>query len=178
MKSWVFAAFLISVCALAACDDGETGLGNTSGSGATGGDGGSGSTSGTGGGTGGGSDGGGSGEGGAGASTSTSSGPPTCEESSDSCGRDTNSGCYRCAADGPCKEVIAACVNDESDTGCFYLMACIYECSKDADPAACEAECRTKYTDGEEAYNAIIRCTICDECAESCGASEEPMCQQ
>ncbi|WP_438024381.1 hypothetical protein [Sorangium sp. So ce233] len=173
MKSWVFAAFLISGCALVACGDNSTdppsnGSTTTSGSTSSGGDGGNG-----GGGNGG--NGGNGGEGGASTTSSSSTGTPTCEDTEDTCGRDTNTGCYKCAADGPCKEIINACVKD---TACFALVSCLDPCSEQEDPAACDEECRTEHADVVEAHDAMAKCTICQECPESCGAAEQPFCQQ
>lgn len=180
MKSWVFAAFLISGCALVACGDNSTdppsnGSTTSSGSTGSGGSGGNGGDGGGGGGNGGGGNGGSGGEAGASATSSSSTGIPTCDDTEDTCGRDTNTGCYKCAADGPCNDIIDACVKDAA---CFKLVRCLDRCPDVEDPAACTETCRTENADVVEAYDAIAKCTICQECPESCGAAEEPLCQQ
>ncbi|WP_434048964.1 MULTISPECIES: hypothetical protein [Sorangium] len=176
MKSWVFAAFLISGCALVACGDNSTdppsnGSTATSGSTSSGGDGGNGGNGGNGG------SGGNGGEGGASTTSSSSTGTPICDDTEDTCGRDTNTGCYKCATSGPCKEIFDACVKDK-DGPCFKLASCLDGCSEDDDPAACTEECRTANADAVEAYDAIAKCTVCQECPESCSAADEPLCQQ
>ncbi|MDC0684702.1 hypothetical protein [Sorangium atrum] len=178
MKSWVFAAVLISGCALVACgDDGNTPSGSSttssSGSSSSGGGNGSGGGGGNGGNGGSGGSGGAGGEGGASATSTSSTGTPTCDDTTDTCGRDTNTGCYKCAVDGPCKEVRKACV-DSSD--CRALVVCIDGCAAEADPAACIETCRTDNAAGVEAYDALLTCTVCEECAERCDAAGEPVC--
>ncbi|WP_437732269.1 hypothetical protein [Sorangium sp. So ce1335] len=178
MKSWVFAAFLISGCALVACGDNSADppkTGTTSGSTGSGGNGGTGGSGGSGNG-GSGGEGGQGGQGGAGTTSSSSTGIPTCQDTEDTCGRDTNTGCYKCATDGPCKEILDACLKDK-DGPCFKLATCLDGCSEKADPAACTEECRTVDADVVEAYDAIAKCTVCQECPDSCGAADEPLCQ-
>ncbi|WP_437588068.1 hypothetical protein [Sorangium sp. So ce1000] len=180
MKSWVFAAFLISGCALVACsDDGDTpsssSTTSSSGSSTSGGNGGNGG-SGGGGSNGGGGNGGGGGEAGASATSSSSTGtPPTCDDTTDTCGRDDNTGCYKCATDGPCKEVRQSCVDSKE---CRALVKCIGDCGEDADPATCIETCRTTNAVAVDAYDAFITCTVCEECAERCDAGGEPVCNQ
>ncbi|WP_437525765.1 hypothetical protein WME79_39540 [Sorangium sp. So ce726] len=177
MKSWVFAAVLISGCALVACgDDGNTSSGSStssSSSGSSSSGGGSGGNGGNGGNGGSGGSGGAGGEGGASATSTSSTGTPTCDDTEDTCGRDTNTGCYKCAIDGPCKEVRKACV-DSSD--CIDLVVCIDGCAEEEDPAACIETCRTDNAAGVAAYDALLTCTVCEECAESCDAAGEPVC--
>lgn len=176
MKSWVFAAFLISGCALVACGDDSTGQSTSSSSSSTGGSGGSGASGGSGGNGGVGGEGGNGGSGGeAGASTTSSSstGIPTCDDTTDTCGSDNNTGCYKCAAEDVCKEFIDACVADEA---CLDVVKCIDRCSEEEDPATCVEECRTANEAAVETYDAIAKCTICEQCAKNCGASEEPLC--
>ncbi|KYF85990.1 hypothetical protein BE17_08215 [Sorangium cellulosum] len=176
MKSWVFAAFLISGCALVACgDDGNTATGGTTGTTGTTGTGGSGGSGGSGGNGGSGGDGGSGGNGGSSTTSSSSTGTPTCDETTDTCGRDDNTGCYKCAAEGPCKETIDNCVKDRD---CFALVRCLDRCTGEEDPAACAEQCRTDNAAVVEAYDAMAQCTICQECAENCAASEEPLCQE
>ncbi|WP_437276972.1 hypothetical protein WME90_37865 [Sorangium sp. So ce375] len=178
MKSWVFAAFLISGCALVACgDDGNPSSSNSttttssSGSSSSGASGGNGGDGGNGGGAGG--EGGAGGGGGASATSSSSTGTPTCDETTDTCGRDTNTGCYKCAIDGPCKEVRQACVASDE---CKALVVCIAECAQQEDPATCIETCRTDNEAAVEAYDAFITCAVCEECADSCDAAGEPVC--
>ncbi|AUX36542.1 MULTISPECIES: hypothetical protein [Sorangium] len=177
MKSWVFAAFLISGCALVACGDDNTDPPNTgtttSSSNGSGGSGTSGGNGGNGGEAGGGGSG---GDGGAGAASSSSTGIPTCDDTTDECGRSDNSGCYKCATDGPCKEALDSCVSDREQGGCLKLAQCVDKCSDEAEPETCIEGCRTDHANGVEAFDALIQCTICQECADSCGASEEPLC--
>jgi hypothetical protein len=177
MKSWVFAAVLISGCALVACgDDGTTSSGSSttssSGSSSSGG-GGNGGGNGGGGNGGNGGNGGAGGEGGASATSTSSTGTPTCDDTEDTCGRDTNTGCYKCAVDGPCKEVHQGCVDSDD---CIDLVVCIAECAGEEEPATCIETCRTDNAAGVEAYDALLTCTVCEECAESCDAAGEPVC--
>jgi hypothetical protein len=177
MKSWVFAAVLISGCALVACgDDGTTSSGSsttTSSSGSSSSGGGGGNGGGNGGNGGNGGSGGAGGEGGASATSTSSTGTPTCDDTEDTCGRDTNKGCYKCAVDGPCKEVHQGCVDSDD---CIDVVVCIAECAAEEDPATCIETCRTDNAAGVEAYDALITCTVCEECAESCDAAGEPVC--
>lgn len=177
MKSWVFAAFLISGCALVACGDDNTDpqASTSSGSGSGSGSGGSGASGGSGGNGGNGGGGGSGGEAGASTTSSSSTGTPTCDDETDTCGSDTNTGCYKCAADDACSEFIDACVDDQEGP-CFALALCVDDCSKEEDPATCVDECRTANEAGVEAYDAVTKCIVCEQCAERCGASEEPLC--
>ncbi|XXX82795.1 hypothetical protein WMF30_45925 [Sorangium sp. So ce134] len=181
MKSWVFAAVLISGCALVACgDDGSTTSNGSTGSPGSG-SGGSGASGGNGGNGGNGGDGGSGGTGGDGgastASSSSTGNPPTCDDETDTChGDNTNTGCYECAAaDDVCGEFIDACVAD-LEGPCIALASCIEDCSEAEDPDTCVDECRTANEAGVEAYDAITNCIICEQCAKNCGASEEPVC--
>ncbi|WP_437481296.1 hypothetical protein WME75_37290 [Sorangium sp. So ce1014] len=187
MKSWVFAAFLISGCALVACGDdnsnppstGSTASGSGSGSGGSGASGGSGGNGGEGG------NGGSGGDGGASTTSSSSTGTPTptCDDETDTCGSDTNTGCYKCAAEGACSDVLDNCRGRNGDGGngggptpCIALASCMDGCSKEEDPATCVEECRTANEAGVEAYDAVTKCIVCEQCANNCGASEEPLC--
>ncbi|WP_437875671.1 hypothetical protein [Sorangium sp. So ce513] len=178
MKSWVFAAVLISGCALVACGDNSTDPPNagatSSGSAGSSGSGGNGG-GGNGGNGGGGGNGGSGGEAGASSTSSSSTGIPICDDTEDTCGRDTNTGCYKCAFDGACKATIEACVKD---TACFRLVRCLDRCSDAEDPAACAETCRTDNADVVELHDAMDKCTICQECPDSCGAAENPLCQE
>ncbi|WP_437568781.1 hypothetical protein [Sorangium sp. So ce542] len=179
MKSWVFAAFLISGCALVACGDDNTDPPNNGTTSSSNGSGGSGASGGNGGNGGSGGDAGGGGSGGDGGASTTSSsstGIPTCDDTTDACGSDDGTGCYKCAADDACKDFIDACVDDDADMGCFDLVKCVDRCSDEEDPATCIDDCRTENEAGVEAYDAITKCIVCEQCAQNCGASEEPLC--
>lgn len=180
MKSWVFAACLIFAGALAGCGDDE---GGTGGKGGRGGEGGKGSTSGSGGeggeggsgGKGGGTGDGGNGGGGGGDQTSTSStGMPTCSEMWSECGIENRDACYKCASDGPCLEVVEDC---KRDNDCLLYAICLDDCAAAEEPETCASDCREVYAEGAVKFEAIDQCIVCEECADSCQAEAESLCQ-
>ena len=64
------------------------------------------------------------------------------------------------------------------DRDCLALVGCLDGCAEEEEPDACVEQCRTEHAAVVEAYDAIDQCTICQECAQNCAASEEPVCQE
>ncbi|XXX79428.1 hypothetical protein WMF30_11695 [Sorangium sp. So ce134] len=109
-----------------------------------------------------------------GATSSTAAGTPACDDETDTCGSDTNTGCFKCAMAGPCYEFREACLADDD---CIALFGCVGDCSEEDDPASCIEECRMDHETAVEIYDAIAKCTICEQCAYTCDAANEPVCQ-
>lgn len=105
------------------------------------------------------SDGGGGGGDGGGAASEGGGGEGggSCQETSPDC-----RSCRTCAADGPCKAQVDACLEDAI---CVALDECIALCGISPE---CEESCRAQNAVGEEAYDAAMTCLYCAACSDLC----------
>ncbi|MEZ4308262.1 MAG: hypothetical protein R3F14_09485 [Polyangiaceae bacterium] len=96
-------------------------------------------------------------------SVSSSTGPtPICDNTGD-CG-DIGQGCIGCAVgpNGPCEASYVGCIND---TECIDYANCLSECNSDL----CFQKCAESFPTGQQLYNDLVVCVICDACENDCG---------
>jgi hypothetical protein len=86
----------------------------------------------------------------------------SCDELA-TCG-DFGSGCVRCAIIHGCADAYDAC-KESSD--CVGFSMCASECG-DAD-TDCDQACIATNGDGAALFEALVLCTVCDQCPTACG---------
>lgn len=103
------------------------------------------------------------GAGGAGGVSSESggggAGPTGCDA------RSTCEGCARCASEGECASLLAAC---QDNPVCVGLDECMYYCLGDSD---CDEMCRMQNAAGIEDWDRAASCIYCDACETACAGS-------
>lgn len=80
-----------------------------------------------------------------------------------SCG-DYGSGCVACAIKHGCADVYRACIDSLE---CVEFSTCADACAE-AD-TSCDNACVKDHPEGKKKFEALVLCTVCDECPTACG---------
>jgi len=95
--------------------------------------------------------------------TTTPTEPAICDPLG-SC--DLPGGCLDCALGGPCSGELDACA---MNVECFSYNDCASQCAPD--DQVCLIGCEGQYPTGGPLFRALVNCSICWQCAESCAGS-------